>query len=267
LSDSKNDIIVAISAGHGGEDPGAIGINGLQEKRVVLAIANQIKDILDRTPGYRAVMVRESDYYVNLRQRTRLAHEYNADFFVAIHADAFTHSRARGATVYALSQSGATSEHARRLAEKENAADLIGGVGSVSLKDKDEMLASVLLDLSMTASIASSLAAGEKIITAMSKVTHKHRTHVEKECFVVLKSPDIPSLLIETGYVTNPQDAADLDSAAHRKRLANAIVEGITDYFWEAPPRGSLIAWQKQNGITPQRQYTVVSGDSLSIIA
>lgn len=266
VDNERQDIVVAISAGHGGEDPGAIGVNRLQEKEVVMDIAQEMRQILDQTPGYRTIMIREGDYYVNLRQRTRLAHEHDADFFIAIHADAFTSTRARGATVYALSQSGATSEHARRLAEKENAADLIGGVGSVSLKDKDEMLASVLLDLSMNASIATSLEAGQQIIQSLGSVIHMRRTNVEQAAFVVLKSLDIPSLLVEAGYITNPTDASNLGSSAYRKRFASALVDGITRYFWNSPPRGTYVAWQKANGGTPQ-EYRVVSGDSLSIIA
>ena len=266
LDKQQREIVVAISAGHGGDDPGAIGVDRIQEKRVVLAIANQIKTILDQTPGYRPVMVREGDYYVNLRQRTRIAHEHNADLFIAIHADAFTSSRASGATVYALSQRGATSENAKRLAEKENGADLIGGVGSVSLNDKDEMLASVLLDLSMTASIASSLEVGEKIIGSLGEVTRMRRTNVEQAAFVVLKSPDIPSLLIEAGYVTNPTDARNLNSSSHQRKFASAVVDGITSYFYETPPRGTWISWQKENGAKPQ-SYTVARGDSLSKIA
>lgn len=266
VANGRRDIVVAISAGHGGKDPGAIGVNQLQEKQVVMEIAREMRSILDQTPGYRAVMVREDDYYVNLRQRIQIAHQHSADFFIAIHADAFTSSRARGATIYALSQSGATSEHARRLAEKENAADLIGGVGSVSLKDKDEMLASVLLDLSMSASVASSLEAGQYIIQSLGSVIHMRRTNVEQAAFVVLKSPDIPSLLVEAGYITNPTDARNLASASYRRSFANALVDGITRYFWDSPPRGTQIAWQKANGGAPQ-EYRVVSGDSLSIIA
>lgn len=266
IASGKRDIIVAISAGHGGDDPGAIGVDRIQEKRVVLAIAQQIESILKQTPGYKPIMVRDGDYYVDLRGRTNIAHQNNADFFIAIHADAFYLSSAQGATVYALSQRGATSEQARRLAEKENGADLIGGVGSVSLADKDEVLASVLLDLSMTASIASSLEAGDKIISSLSNVARMRRTNVEQAAFVVLKQADIPSLLIESGYVTNPTDARNLNSSAYQQRFAAAIVSGITSYFYETPPRGTLIAWHKNNGGSPS-SYVVSRGDNLSEIA
>lgn len=266
IANSKRDIVVVISAGHGGDDPGAIGVDRIQEKRVVLAIARQIETILNQMPGYKPVMVRDGDYYVDLRGRTNIAHQNNADFFIAIHADAFTSSSARGATVYALSQRGATSEQARRMAEKENGADLIGGVGSVSLADKDEVLASVLLDLSMTASIASSLEAGDKIISSLGNVTRMRRTNVEQAAFVVLKQADIPSLLIEAGYITNPTDARNLNSSSYQQQFASAVVSGITSYFYETPPRGTLIAWHKNNGGGPS-SYIVSRGDNLSEIA
>ena len=271
LANSKLDIVIAISAGHGGEDPGAIGVGRLQEKKVTLAIAREIEKRVNATPGYRAVMVREGDYGMSLTERTRIAHENNADFFIAIHADSFKSSAARGTTIYALSQRGATSEHARLLAEKENAADLIGGVGRVSLDDKDEVLRSVLLDLSMTASIASSLEAGNSIIASLDKVTHMRRTTVEQANFVVLRSADIPSLLVESGYITNPTDAANLDSAAWRQRFAAAVVYGITSWFYQAPPRGTWVSWHKANGGTAPAlvvsSYDVSRGDSLSEIA
>tara|TARA_R100001143_G_C3355831_1_gene132269 strand:- start:363 stop:1871 length:1509 start_codon:yes stop_codon:yes gene_type:complete len=266
VDNNKRDIVVAISAGHGGEDPGAIGVGGIQEKQIVLAISREIERILNQMPGYRPVMIRNDDYYVDLRGRTTIAHQHNADFFIAIHADAFSSSRARGATVYALSQRGATSEQARRLAEKENGADLIGGVGSVSLSDKDEVLASVLLDLSMTASIASSLEAGDKIIASLSSVAHMRRTNVEQAAFMVLKQADIPSLLIESGYVTNASDARNLSSPAYQQQFAAAVVRGITSYFYETPPRGTLVAWHKINGGGPA-SYVVSRGDNLSDIA
>lgn len=266
LADSKRDIVIAISAGHGGEDPGAIGVGKLQEKRVTLAIAREIEKQINATPGYKAVMVREGDYGMYLKQRTRIAHENNANFFIAIHADSFKKSSARGTTIYALSQRGATSEHARLQAEKENAADLIGGVGKVSLNDKDEVLRSVLLDLSMTASIASSLDAGNRIIASLSNVTHMRRSTVEQANFVVLRSPDIPSLLVESGYITNPTDAKNLDSPTWRRRFAAAIVNGITSYFYNTPPRGTWVSWQKENGGAPA-SYIVSRGDTLSEIA
>ncbi len=274
LQNGRRDIVIAISAGHGGEDPGAIGVGGLREKDVVLAISREVERFFAQTPGFRPVMIRTGDYYVGLREQIEIAHRNNADFFVAIHADAFRTPTARGSTIYALSQNGATSEQARRLAEKENSADLIGGVGSVSLRDKDEVLASVLLDLSITASVASSLEAGNKVINSLGRVTHMRRTNVEQAAFVVLKSADIPSLLIEAGYITNPTDARNLNSPVFQRNFAHALVEGIAAYFYDTPPRGSYVAWQKQNGErirVPAQQapgsYVVQRGDSLSVIA
>lgn len=266
IANNKRDIVVAISAGHGGEDPGAIGVNRLQEKKVTLAISREIEKQINSTPGYKAVMVRDGDYGMTLGQRTRIAHQNSADFFIAIHADSYKSSSARGTTIYALSQRGATSQQARLLAEKENAADLIGGVGSVRLAGMDEDLRSVLIDLSMTASIAASLEAGNKIISSVGKVTRMRRQTVEQANFVVLRSADIPSLLVESGYITNPTDASNLDSSNWRKRFSSAIVNGITAYFYDTPPRGTYIAWHKENGGGPS-SYTVSRGDTLSQIA
>ncbi len=267
LQDSKRDIVVAISAGHGGEDHGAIGVNRLREKNVVLAIAREVEERINATPGYRAVMIRNGDYYVGLREQIQIAHANNANLFIAIHADAHTNSDASGSTVYALSQNGATSEQARLLAEKENASDLIGGVGTVSLNDKDEVLRSVLLDLSMNASIATSLEIGDQVIHSLANVVRMRRRNVEQAAFVVLKSADIPSLLVESGYITNTHDARNLDSPAWRRDFAGALTDGIMQWFYERPPQGSWVAWQKKNGGFVPATYTVKRGDTLSQIA
>lgn len=266
---AKRDIVVAISAGHGGDDPGAIGISRLQEKHVVLAIAKEVQSRINSTPGYKAVMIRDGDYYVGLRTQIEIAHKHNADLFIAIHADAAERASANGATIYALSHNGATSEQASRLAQMENSTDLIGGVGSVSLVDKDEVLASVLLDMSMTASVATSLEIGNSLIASLGQTTKMRRTTVEQAAFVVLKSADIPSLLIESGYITNDADAKNLDSPRWRQKFADAVVEGITHWFYQRPPRGSLIAWQQANPQQPRLDvsYTVKRGDSLSELA
>jgi N-acetylmuramoyl-L-alanine amidase len=269
LDETQRDIVVAISAGHGGEDPGAIGVGKLQEKKVVLEIAREVAALLNSTPGFRAVMIRDGDYYVGLRQRVETGHRSSADLYIAIHADAHTNDSAQGATIYALSQRGATSEQARVLAEKENASDLIGGVGSISLTDKDEVLASVLLDLSMTGSIATSLEIGDQLISRMGDVIKMRRKKVEQAAFVELKSADIPSLLIESGYITNKNDAKNLDSPIWRQRFAGAVVDGITSWFYDRPPRGSWVSWQKEHGGLPvlASTYTVRRGDTLSQIA
>jgi N-acetylmuramoyl-L-alanine amidase len=266
----KRAITVAISAGHGGEDPGAIGIDRLREKDVVLAIAREVEKRINATPGFHAIMVREGDYYIGLRERVELAHQHDVDFYVAIHADAHTNHDATGATLYALSQSGATSEQARVLAEKENAADLIGGVGPVSLADKDEVLRSVLLDLSMTGSVATSLEIGKHLIDSLDSVTNLRRHNVEQAAFVELKSTDIPSLLVESGYITNPKDAKNLASPQWRQRFAGSLVDGIVSWFRARPPVGTMVAWEKENGAAIAKAngtYTVQSGDSLSGIA
>jgi N-acetylmuramoyl-L-alanine amidase len=265
---NNRDIIIALSAGHGGQDPGAIGVNRIQEKRVTLAIAREMETLINATPGFRAVMLRDGDYYVGLWDRVALAHRHNADFYVAIHADAHSNSSAQGSTIYALSQHGATSEHARLLAEKENSADLIGGIGSVSLRDKDAVLASVLLDLSMSGTIATSLEIGDRLIASLSDVIRMRRMNVEQAAFVELKSADIPSLLVESGYITNARDAKNLDSPVWRQRFAGALVEGITQWFFDRPPRGTWIAWQKEHGGTVgPATYTVKRGDTLSQVA
>ncbi|HWK53201.1 MAG TPA: N-acetylmuramoyl-L-alanine amidase [Hyphomicrobiales bacterium] len=270
LNNPKRDVVILVSAGHGGEDPGAIGVNRLREKDVVLAISREVAARINATPGFRAVMARDGDYYVGLRERVLIAHQNSADFYVAIHADAHSNKDAKGATLYALSQRGATSEQARLLAEKENAADLIGGVGSVSLTDKDAVLASVLLDLSMTASVATSLDIGKHLIDTLDNVVYLRRRNVEQASFVELKSADIPSLLVESGYITNSNDAKNLDSSAWRQQFAARLVDGIVSWFQARPPVGTLLAWQKESGLPLTRQegsYTVQRGDSLSMIA
>lgn len=265
LTDYNRDIVIAIDAGHGGEDPGALGPGGVHEKNVVFGISKELKAAIDAQPGYSAVLVRSSDYYVALRDRFAKAREARADMFVSIHADSFRLSSVRGASIYALSTQGATSETASYLAQKENRADLIGGTGSLSLKDKDDQLASVLLDLSMNATLDSSLQLGKLILSEMGTVTKLHKSHVEQAGFAVLKSPDVPSLLIETGFISNPQDAKQLSSPAFQRKLANSIVRGMRNYFDNHAPAGTLVA----NNPSPSRatSYVIQSGDTLSEIA
>ncbi len=265
----KRDIIVAVDAGHGGEDPGAIGSHGTREKDVVLDIARALKRIIDAEPGFRAVLIRDGDYYVGLRERTRIAREQKSDFFVSIHADAFTSSRPKGSSVFALSQRGATSETAKWLANSENRADLIGGVdGNLSLRDKDEVLRGVLLDLTMTATLNDSLAIGGQVLDRLKRVNTLHKPRVEQAGFVVLKSPDIPSLLIETGFISNPQEERRLKDPSHQRGLAQAIFSGIEAHFTRNPPPGSLLAWQRDQGRgQASNEYRIQPGDTLSEIA
>lgn len=262
----RRDVVIAIDAGHGGEDPGAIGPNGVREKDVVLAISRRVERLFDDTPGYEGVLVRTGDYYVPLRQRTEIARQHRADLFVSVHADAFKTAQPRGASVFALSERGATSETARWLADKENRSDLIGGVGDVSLEGKDPVLTQVLIDIAMTASLGASLDAGERILDSLERATRLHSRRVEQAGFAVLKSPDVPSLLVETGFISNPQEARELATAEHQARLARAIYEGIRRHVEAAPPPGTLVAWERTNG-PAERRYRIRKGDTLSTIA
>lgn len=264
----KRDIVVVVDAGHGGEDPGAIGPSGTREKDVVLRMAKTIADKINAREGYVAKLTRTGDYYIGLRNRTLLARKHNADLFVSVHADAFRTPRPRGASVFALSQRGATSETARWLARSENRADLIGGAGSLSLEGKDDMLAGVLLDLSMTASINASIGVGGEILNNLGQVAQLHKRDVEQAAFAVLKSPDIPSILVEAGFISNPTEEKNLNSHRYRDRLADAVVRGVEEYFTRTPPPGTLIAWKKNNGgAVADSQYRIRRGDTLSAVA
>lgn len=262
ISRQMRDVIIAVDAGHGGDDPGALGF-GAQEKKVVLAISKRIHQLFAKEAGYRAILIRSGDYYIGLRKRTRIARKNGADLLISIHADAFKTAEARGASVYAISEKGATSETARWLAENENRADLIGGV---SLDDKDDLLAGVLLDLSMTASLSSSLDMGTAVLESMSKVTRLHKKQVEQAGFAILKAPDIPSILIETGYISNPKEARALNSRSHQKKLATAIFKGLKNYIEKNPPPGSFLAWKK-HGEKAITSYVIAQGDTLTTIA
>ncbi|WP_407920165.1 N-acetylmuramoyl-L-alanine amidase [Halopseudomonas xinjiangensis] len=266
----ERDIIIAIDAGHGGEDPGAVGHRGAREKEVVLAISKKLKAMIDAQPGFKAELVRTGDYFIPLRKRTEIARKHNADLFVSIHADAFTRASAFGASVFALSDRGATSETARLLADRENRSDLIGGVGGVSLENKDQVLASVLLDLSMTATLSASLDVGQLVLSNIGQVNPLHKRRVEQAGFMVLKSPDIPSILVETGFISNPGEAQKLVTQSHQQALARAIYSGIKDYFHRSPPPGTRIAAMKASGrlqALGPREHTVRRGDTLSMIA
>ena len=267
-SEARRDIVVAISAGHGGEDPGSIGYDGrIKEKNVTLAISQALYERLEKLPGYEPVMIREGDYYVELKRRPEIARQNRADLFVAIHADWYRNSRARGVTVYALSGDRADRENSARVAEKENSADLLGGVGGdLALGELDDDVALTLVSLQMAWSMEQSLMAGTSILDSLAGVTRIRKTKVQQASLQVLNSPDIPSILIETGYLTNPEEAQRLSNRNFQERMALAIADGVANYFYEAPPDGTLVAWQKANGVIPT-SYTVRRGDTLSEIA
>ncbi|WP_315287073.1 N-acetylmuramoyl-L-alanine amidase [Ectopseudomonas oleovorans] len=270
VPNGKRDIVIAIDAGHGGEDPGALSpVKGQYEKNVTLAISKELQRQINAEKGFRAELVRTGDYFIPLRKRTEIARKKGADLFVSIHADAAPRSSAFGASVYALSERGATSETARWLADAENQSDLIGGAGNVSLDDKDKMLAGVLLDLSMTASLSSSLNVGQKVLSNMSSITPLHKRRVEQAGFMVLKSPDIPSILVETGFISNPNEARKLHTASHQQALARSITTGVKQFFHENPPPGTYVAWLRDEGkiVAGPREHVVARGESLALIA
>ena len=264
VAGQRRDVVIAVDAGHGGDDPGAIGPGRLYEKDVVLAIATKLSAMFDKEPGFKAELTRKGDYYLAHRKRTDIARQAEADVFISIHADAFKTPDASGASVYVISQKGATSETARWLAEKENRADLIGGVG---LDDKDDVLAGVLLDLTSTHSLSASLDMGQQVLNAIKPLNHLHKKQVEQAAFLVLKSPDIPSLLIETGFISNPAEAKKLRTQAHQERMAKAIYTGVKSYVGQNPPLGSYLAWKKQANPAELATYKIVRGDTLSAIA
>jgi len=234
------DVVVVIDPGHGGKDPGASGPRRSVEKNIVLAIAVKLKRLIDKEPGMRAVLTRHGDYYVGLRERLNIARRANADVFVSIHADAFINHHSFGASVFSLSQTGATSEAARWLAEKENNSEL-GGVNLSGLDDRSGLIRTVLLDLSQTATISSSLQMGKRVLRYLDRVTSLHNSRVEQARFVVLKSPDIPSILIETGFISNPREEKNLTNNDYQGQLSLAILHGLQHYFHDYPPHGTRL--------------------------
>ena len=226
-------VIVAIDAGHGGEDPGAKGRAGTREKNVTLAIARRLKAQIDQEPGMRAVLVRDGDYFIALAQRVEKARRLQADLLVSVHADAFVQPHARGSSVFALSERGATSAAARWLAKRENESDMIGGV---NLGVKDPVLARTLLDLSQTATINDSLKLGRAVLLEMGEVNQLHKSSVEQAGFAVLKAPDIPSILVETAFISNPEEEKRLKDSAYQDKIASAVLGGIKRYLAQNPP-------------------------------
>jgi N-acetylmuramoyl-L-alanine amidase len=255
----NRDVVIAIDAGHGGEDPGAIGQKKTREKDVVLRIARELKKSIDAQPGMQGVLTRDGDYYIPLRGRYEKARKARADLFVSIHADAFNKRSVRGSSVFVLSARGASSEYARLLADSENASDLVGGV---TLSDKDDMLASVLLDLSQSATREASNKVASDILGALKQTGKVHKNHVGRANFMVLKSPDVPSVLVETAFISNPSEEKRLTEKEFQQRMAKAITRGVRKYFYGSPPPGTWIA-ANRNG----SKYIVARGDTLGGIA
>ena len=259
ISKPNRNVVIAIDAGHGGEDPGAIGKNRTREKTVVLQIARELKKTIDSEPGMQAVLTRDGDYYIPLRGRYEKARKARADLFVSIHADAFKKRSVKGSSVFVLSPRGASSEFARLLADSENASDLVGGV---TLNDKDDMLASVLLDLSQSATREASNKVAGNILASLKRNTTTHKPHVGRANFMVLKSPDVPSVLVETAFISNPGEEKRLTQKDFQQRMARAITRGVRDYFYTSPPPGTWIAANREGA-----RHIVARGDTLGGIA
>jgi len=257
------DLVIAIDPGHGGKDPGARGRGGLLEKRAVLEISKRLARLVDDESGMRSFLTRSDDRFLKLQQRIDRAERAGADLFISVHADSFSDRRVRGSTVYVLSEKGATDEAARLLAERENSADLIGGV---DIKNKDDVLAGVLVDLSQNASLEASIEVGDLFIDEMARVGKVRKSQVQLAGFRVLKSPDIPSVLVETAFISNSRDESNLKSVQYQQRLARAMHAGIKDYFYANPPQGTRIA-QLSRDRRMAHEYVIKSGDTLSGIA
>ncbi|MCW9015291.1 MAG: N-acetylmuramoyl-L-alanine amidase [Gammaproteobacteria bacterium] len=251
-------VVVAIDAGHGGNDPGATGRNGTREKDITLQIARRLESLIKKTPGMTPAMIRSSDRFMRLRDRIKKAHQANADLMISIHADSFPDKRARGASVYALSVSGASSETAHLLAEKENSVDML--FGNVDLSVKDKMVQQVLLDLSLTGTIESSLDIGSEVLNELTRVGRVHKKKVQQAGFAVLKAPNIPAILLETAFISNPKEERKLRSPAHQVKVAKAILRGVGDYFSRKAPPGTWLSQVKQT-------YTIQRGDTLAMIS
>jgi N-acetylmuramoyl-L-alanine amidase len=237
-SNRSSSIVIAIDPGHGGNDSGAHGPHGTEEKKVTFAIAKKLEALINEQSGMKAVMVRKGDYYVGLRNRMQIARAAKADLFISIHADAFQDADVKGASVYTLSTSGASSEAARWLADSENASDLVG----VSLNDKEDVLASVLLDLSQTATLEASVNVANQVLKSFDNIAELHKDSVQKAGFIVLKSPDIPSILVETAFISNPSEEQNLLSTRYQSKVANAIFKGVRNYFRQSAPVDNRIA-------------------------
>ncbi|WP_185964508.1 N-acetylmuramoyl-L-alanine amidase [Aliikangiella marina] len=261
IKNENRDIIIAIDAGHGGEDPGAVGKRGTLEKNVNLEVAKRLARLIDKEPGFKAFLTRTSDYYVGLEKRTKLARKNKADLFISLHADGFTDPRVKGASVWTLSRRGANTEMGKWLEQREKSSDLLGGVES--LQNKDPLVAQVLLDLSMHYSVGESLKAAEKVRGELSKKMDKmHGKGIRKAAFIVLRMPDIPAMLVEMAFISNPTEEKRLRTSAEQNKIAKAVFTGVKRYFRNNPPEGTRIA-----ALSKSRSYKVKSGDTLSEIA
>ena len=254
----KRDVIIAIDAGHGGRDPGATGRSGTHEKIITLQIAKRLAQNINAQRGMTAVLIRKNDRYMRLRDRIHKARNARADMMISLHADSFPDPRARGSSIYALSVDGASSETARMLADKENAADLL--FGDVSLAVEDQMVKEVLFDLSLTGTIESSLDIGSEILGQLKSVNRVHKKKVQQAGFAVLKAPNIPSVLLETAFISNPREEKNLRSASHQKKMASAITRGVSKYFARKAPPGTWLA-------SLECEHEVCSGDTVASIS
>jgi len=259
--DGKRDIVIAIVAGHGGEDPGSIGPKGTYEKRVTLAIAKKLAKLIDKKKGFKAVMIRKGDYYVKHSRKSELARKNKADLLISIHADAFTSPQPRGASVLVQSSRRANSEFTRWIANRQKESELLGGAGETIKKTKDKNLAFTLADMKKEHTMSSSYAFAVHAIDQLKRVTKLHKKKPEGLSLAVLKSSDIPSVLIETGFISNPSEEKNLNNSKHQRKLANAIFKAVDNYFIENTPKGTLLA-----SVT-MKKHKVRSGESLSVLA
>lgn len=258
---TKRDVIIGIDAGHGGEDPGSISKSGVYEKKITLAIAKRLQSMVNKEPGMKAVMIRTGDYFVNLNRRTEIARKQQVDFLVSIHADAFRTSQPRGGSVWIVNNSRAQSELSRWLVNREKNSELLGGGGELIKRTNDDNLAVFLADLTKDKSLEISDRMANNVIKEMKKITKMHKSKPQNASLAVLKSSDIPSMLVETGFISNPYDFKNLMSSRHQGKLANAIFTGMKNHFVRYPPEGSLLASQKPT------QHKISRGESLSVVA
>jgi N-acetylmuramoyl-L-alanine amidase len=258
------DVVIVIDPGHGGRDPGAVGRGKTREKDIALAVSRLLASRINQQAGMKAVLVRDGDYLVEHRDRMEIARRNNADLFISIHADSVDDRRAKGASVYALSLKGASDEAAKRLAQRENATSHVGGV---SLADKDAVLASVLLDLSQNAALGASLDIGSSVIEQLARIGPVHRSKVQQAGFLVLKSPDVPSILVETAYISNPAEEKKLKNKKHQGKIADAIFLGIRNYFYMNPPPETQLALNLRKNPRQPVHHVIARGDTLSEIA